>query len=74
MTPEILLKTGIISKLRDGVKILAFGTLSKKLTVQRAQVQQGSGGRDHCEAAARSLRCESSNRPRRWQRLRGVGP
>ncbi len=34
VTPEILLETGIISKLRDGVKILAFGTLSKKLTVK----------------------------------------
>ncbi len=34
VTPEALLKTGIITKLRDGVKILAFGTLEKKLTVR----------------------------------------
>jgi large subunit ribosomal protein L15 len=34
VTPETLLATGIISKLLDGVKILAFGTLSKKLTVR----------------------------------------
>jgi len=34
VTPETLLATGIISKLRDGVKILAFGALSKKLTVR----------------------------------------
>jgi large subunit ribosomal protein L15 len=34
VTPEVLLATGIISKYLDGVKILAFGTLSKKLTVK----------------------------------------
>ncbi len=34
VTPDLLLATGIISKLRDGVKILAFGTLTKKLTVK----------------------------------------
>lgn len=34
VTPEALIATGIISKARDGVKVLAFGTLSKKLTVR----------------------------------------
>ena len=34
VTPEALIATGIISKVRDGVKVLAFGTLSKKLTVR----------------------------------------
>ena len=34
VTPESLIATGVISKARDGVKILAFGTLSKKLTVK----------------------------------------
>ena len=34
VTPESLIATGIISKSRDGVKVLAFGTLSKKLTVR----------------------------------------
>jgi large subunit ribosomal protein L15 len=33
VTPETLLKTGIIPGVKDGVKILAFGTLSKKLKV-----------------------------------------
>ncbi|CAN5368883.1 50S ribosomal protein L15 [soil metagenome] len=33
VTPEILAATGIIHKSRDGVKVLAFGTLTKKLKV-----------------------------------------
>lgn len=34
VTPEALYATGIISKGKDGIKVLAFGTLEKKLTVQ----------------------------------------
>jgi len=34
VTIEALLKTGIIPGIQDGVKILAFGELSKKLTVK----------------------------------------
>jgi large subunit ribosomal protein L15 len=34
VTPELLLETGVISKLNNGVKILANGTLEKKLTVK----------------------------------------
>ncbi|MFN8220648.1 MAG: 50S ribosomal protein L15 [Fimbriimonadales bacterium] len=34
VTPEALLKTGIIPGIKDGVKILAFGELKKKLTVK----------------------------------------
>jgi len=33
VTPEALVKSGIISGIKDGVKILAFGELTKKLTV-----------------------------------------
>lgn len=33
VTPESLLKSGIIGEVKDGVKILAFGTLTKKLKV-----------------------------------------
>jgi len=33
VNPEALIKTGIISGVKDGVKVLAFGELSKKLTV-----------------------------------------
>jgi large subunit ribosomal protein L15 len=33
VTPEVLYATGIISKGKDGIKVLAFGTLDKKLTV-----------------------------------------
>lgn len=31
VTPELLLETGVISKLNDGVKILASGAVEKKL-------------------------------------------
>ncbi|RYG48794.1 50S ribosomal protein L15 [bacterium] len=34
VTEETMLKSGIISKSKDGVKILAFGTLEKRLTVR----------------------------------------
>lgn len=33
VTPEALYKTGIVSKAKDGVKVLAFGKLDKKLKV-----------------------------------------
>jgi large subunit ribosomal protein L15 len=34
VTPELLLETGVISKLRNGVKILGNGKLETKLTVK----------------------------------------
>jgi large subunit ribosomal protein L15 len=34
VTPEKLIKTGIIPGVKDGVKILGFGELSKKLSVK----------------------------------------
>ena len=34
VTPEKLLKTGIIPGMKDGVKVLGFGELAKKLTVK----------------------------------------
>jgi large subunit ribosomal protein L15 len=37
VTPEVLLKHGLIHKIRDGVKVLAKGTLSKALTVRAHQ-------------------------------------
>lgn len=33
VTPEALYASGIVSKAKDGVKVLAFGTLEKKLNV-----------------------------------------
>lgn len=33
VTPDVLLKTGIIPGFKDGVKVLAFGELTKKLSV-----------------------------------------
>jgi large subunit ribosomal protein L15 len=37
VTPEVLIKHGLIRKVRDGVKVLAKGTLSKALTVRAHQ-------------------------------------
>lgn len=34
VTPDSLYATGIVSKRKDGVKVLAFGKLDKKLTVR----------------------------------------
>ncbi|WP_449538492.1 50S ribosomal protein L15 [Ferdinandcohnia sp. Marseille-Q9671] len=34
VTPELLIETGVVSKLNAGVKILGKGTLDKKLTVK----------------------------------------
>jgi large subunit ribosomal protein L15 len=34
VTPEVLLKRGVIKKVRDGVKVLAGGNLTKALTVR----------------------------------------
>jgi large subunit ribosomal protein L15 len=34
VNPEVLLKTGIIPGMKDGIKVLGYGTLSKKLKVQ----------------------------------------
>lgn len=38
VSPETLLQSGVISELQDGVKILAFGKLEKKLSVQAHKV------------------------------------
>ncbi|MCC3358901.1 50S ribosomal protein L15 [Bacillus sp. REN16] len=34
VTPELLIETGVVSKLNAGIKILGKGTLDKKLTVR----------------------------------------
>jgi large subunit ribosomal protein L15 len=34
VTPELLLESGILSKIVDGVKVLGNGELTKKLTVK----------------------------------------
>ena len=38
VTVEALLATGIISDVKDGVKVLAFGTLEKKLKVHATKI------------------------------------
>jgi large subunit ribosomal protein L15 len=52
ITPDVLLKRGIIKKLKDGVKVLGDGELSKALTVRAhkfsAKAQEritGAGGK-----------------------------
>ncbi|ERJ12369.1 50S ribosomal protein L15 [Haloplasma contractile] len=42
VTPELLLETGIISKLRDGVKVLANGDIQKKLTVKVNKISKAA--------------------------------
>ena len=34
ITPELLVETGLVKKIRDGVKILGQGELQRKLTVK----------------------------------------
>ncbi|WP_067842424.1 50S ribosomal protein L15 [Amphibacillus sediminis] len=34
VTPELLLETGLVSKLKAGIKVLGNGTIEKKLTVK----------------------------------------
>lgn len=52
VTPELLLKRGMIKRLRDGVKVLGKGALTKPLTVRAhrfsaraSEVITGAGGR-----------------------------
>ena len=42
VTPELLLKSGAVSKIVDGVKILGDGELTKKLTVKVNAVSAGA--------------------------------
>ncbi len=42
VTEELLLETGIVSKLGDGVKILGNGELTKKLTVEAAKFTESA--------------------------------
>lgn len=53
VTPELLLETGVISKLNDGVKILASGAVEKKLTVKAHKFS--SSAREAIEAAGGSV-------------------
>ena len=49
ITPELLLETGVIAKLRDGVKILGEGELTKKLTVKTNKIS--ASAKEKIEAA-----------------------
>lgn len=42
VTPDLLLETGIIKKLNDGVKVLGRGELTKKLTVKADKFTEGA--------------------------------
>ena len=42
VTPDLLLKSGAVSKVVDGVKILGGGELTKKLTVKVNAVSEGA--------------------------------
>ncbi|AEH46209.1 MULTISPECIES: 50S ribosomal protein L15 [Parageobacillus] len=49
VTPELLLETGVISKLKSGVKILGKGQIEKKLTVKAHKFS--SSAKEAIEAA-----------------------
>ena len=53
VTPELLLKSGAVSKIVDGVKILGNGELTKKLTVKVHAVSEGA--KSKIEAAGGSI-------------------
>ncbi|MDA2185772.1 50S ribosomal protein L15 [Bacillus cereus] len=53
VTPELLLETGVISKLNDGVKVLASGAVEKKLTVKAHKFS--SSAKKAIEAAGGSV-------------------
>lgn len=40
VTPELLIEAGLVNKIKDGVKILGNGELTKKLTVQAHKFSQ----------------------------------
>lgn len=49
VTPELLLETGVVSKLKSGLKILGEGSLDKKLTVKAHKFS--SAAKEAIEAA-----------------------
>lgn len=49
VTPELLLETGVVSKLKAGVKVLGNGKLEKKLTVKAQKFS--SSAKEAIEAA-----------------------
>jgi large subunit ribosomal protein L15 len=53
VTPELLLETGVVAKLADGVKVLGKGELTKKLTVKVNAVNESAKAK--IEAAGGSV-------------------
>ena len=53
VTPELLLETGVIAKLNDGVKVLGNGEITKKLTVRASKVSESAKAK--IEAAGGSV-------------------
>jgi large subunit ribosomal protein L15 len=57
ITPEVLAAEGVVSQVRDGVKVLAKGTLTRKLTVKAHRFSEGArkvieGAGGSCEVIA----------------------
>ncbi len=60
-TPETLLATGVISNLRDGLKILGNGEISRKVTISTHKISatarekiEGAGGTVHVLTGSKS--------------------
>ncbi len=51
VTPEVLVKRGIVKQLRDGLKVLADGELTKALTVRAHGFSAKAQERIACSAA-----------------------
>ena len=53
ITPELLLETGVLSKVKDGVKVLANGSIDRKLTVKAHKFSKAA--QEAIEAAGGSV-------------------
>jgi large subunit ribosomal protein L15 len=53
ITPEVLLEAGVINKLKDGVKVLANGSINTKLTVKAHKFSRAA--KEAIEAAGGSV-------------------
>jgi|SRR5699024_6308904 len=53
VTPELLLETGVVSKTKSGIKILANGSVEKKLTVKAHKFS--SAAKEAIEAAGGTI-------------------
>ena len=74
ITPELCLERGIIPKMRSGLKVLAVGTLERKLTVRAHRASETA--KKAIEEAGGTLELMTlaeDEAPKRWRAKRGQG-